>query len=223
MTVGHTKFKPDRLFASIAKTFYDRDVFCVEMLHTIAELYSVAHIFNLTNIFQWRSPLEKKYVAIPGITSLHDFIVTEEALKHRSVCYMGLYGSITVEKSGVSDHACSPESYVSCPVTLTPEKLKQLHDRFIKTSVAGYIRPPFLPLLWSANRSDTAHNVMELDMFSLEKSNTTPKSTVLLLNVKRSNSILHQMQTVHAVFLYVQCIFAALCNGIASSEGLLTN
>ena len=63
---------------------------------------------------------------------------------------MGLYDSITLEKSGVSDHACSLESYVSCPVTLTPEKLKQLaeqHDRFIKTSVAGYIRPPFLPLL----------------------------------------------------------------------------
>ena len=29
MTVGHTKFKPDRLFASIAKYCYERDVFFV--------------------------------------------------------------------------------------------------------------------------------------------------------------------------------------------------
>lgn len=43
MEVGHTKFKPDKLFASIAKTFYDRDVFCIEMLQAICELYSVTH------------------------------------------------------------------------------------------------------------------------------------------------------------------------------------
>ena len=32
LTVGHTKFAPDNLFASIAKTFYNSDVFCIKML-----------------------------------------------------------------------------------------------------------------------------------------------------------------------------------------------
>lgn len=44
LEVGHTKFEPDRLFASIAKTFYKRDVFCIEMLQAIAELYSTSYV-----------------------------------------------------------------------------------------------------------------------------------------------------------------------------------
>ena len=51
MEVGHTKFKPDKLFASIAKTFYDRDVFCIEMLQAICELYPVLLICAC--IFFW--------------------------------------------------------------------------------------------------------------------------------------------------------------------------
>ena len=46
MVVGHTKFQPDRLFASIAKTFYKRDVFCIEMLDAIAKQYSTSYIFK---------------------------------------------------------------------------------------------------------------------------------------------------------------------------------
>ena len=46
MVVGHTKFQPDRLFAAIAKTFYKRDVFCIEMLHAIAKLYATSYVFK---------------------------------------------------------------------------------------------------------------------------------------------------------------------------------
>ena len=67
MTVDHTKFKPDKLFASIAKTFYDRDVFCIEMLRDVAELYSVTHTFTSSTIFQWRASFESKYSSILGI------------------------------------------------------------------------------------------------------------------------------------------------------------
>ena len=149
MTVGHTKFKPDKLFASIAKTFYDRDVFCIEMLHDVAELYSVTHTFISSNIFQWRASLERKYSSISGITCLRDFIVTKERVQHRRTCYMGSFEAVVLMKDGVDDCACSPGSYQSCPATLTPEKLKQLaeqHDKFIKADVAGCVRPTFLPL-----------------------------------------------------------------------------
>ena len=129
MEVGHTKFKPDKLFASIAKTFYDRDVFCIEMLQAIAELYSVTHTFSSSDIFQWRSCLEAKYSAVSGITLLRDFIVTRKPLKHRDKCYMGPYTSVTLMKAAVEDHACNPDSYASCPTPIAAEKLKQLIEQ----------------------------------------------------------------------------------------------
>ena len=66
------------------------------MLHTVAELYSVAHTFNSRDIFQWQSTLEKKYAAIPCITSLHDFIVTKDTVMSKATCYTGNYDTITL-------------------------------------------------------------------------------------------------------------------------------
>ena len=37
LTVGHTKFAPERLFSSIAKTFYNSDVYCIEMLDHVVQ------------------------------------------------------------------------------------------------------------------------------------------------------------------------------------------
>ena len=53
LVVGHTKFQPDRLFASIAQTFYTRDVFCIEMLHAIAQQHSTSYVFKSGQIMQW--------------------------------------------------------------------------------------------------------------------------------------------------------------------------
>ena len=52
LTVGHTKFSPDRLFASIAKTFYKSDVFCVQQLKQIAEQYSTSYILTSPQLMQ---------------------------------------------------------------------------------------------------------------------------------------------------------------------------
>lgn len=92
MVVGHTKFQPDRLFSSVAQTFYKRDVFCIEMLDAIAKLYSTSYIFKSDQIFQWRFTLERKYLALPGITDLHDFTISkavDSGVQHRQACYSG--------------------------------------------------------------------------------------------------------------------------------------
>lgn len=152
MTPGHTKFKPDRLFASIAKTFYERDVFCIEMLHGIAKLHSEAHTFHSSDIFQWRALLENKYAAVPGITSLRDFMITKESVQFRRACYTGSFESAVIKKDGIDGSTCIPDSYESYPANLTPEKVKHLaeqHDLFIKAAVEGYVRPLFLPPLQS--------------------------------------------------------------------------
>ena len=170
LVVGHTKFEPDRLFSSIARTFYVRDVFCIEMLQAIALLYSSCQIFTSKEILQWRSALEEKYIALTGINSFHDFIIAKGSslvtLKVRGQCYKGLYEAATVRKSDFDNTSdCRPVSYESNAPTLTDQKLKQLkeqYDRYIKTDIIGYIRPAFLvtpetinpvPSASSANRT----------------------------------------------------------------------
>ena len=54
LTVGHTKFAPDKLFSSIAKTFYNSDVFCIEMLNQISESYATSHVFTSRLMLHWR-------------------------------------------------------------------------------------------------------------------------------------------------------------------------
>ena len=152
LVVGHTKFEPDRLFSSIARTFYARDVFCIEMLQAIAVLYSSCHIFTSEQIFQWRSALGEKYTALTGINSLHDFITVKDSsaitLKVRDYCYKGSYEVATIKKSDFDSVAlCRPISYESTAPKLTAQKLQQLteqYDHYIKADITGYIRPTFL-------------------------------------------------------------------------------
>ena len=56
LTVGHTKFAPDKLFSSIAKTFYKSDVFCIEMLDKIVQQYATSHVFTscYTGVQLWK-------------------------------------------------------------------------------------------------------------------------------------------------------------------------
>ena len=46
LTVGHTKFAPDKLFSGIAKTFCKSDEFCTEMLDQIIQQYATSHLFT---------------------------------------------------------------------------------------------------------------------------------------------------------------------------------
>ena len=151
LVVGHTKFEPDRLFASIAKTFYKRDVFCIEMLQAIAELYATSYVFQSDQIMQWRSVLEEKYSALPGITNLHDFntskVAADSVLKYRSACYGGSYQSKPLKKPHCSYECTDIPSYDLISPSLSDEKFQQLteqHNRYIKADVDGYVRPSFL-------------------------------------------------------------------------------
>ena len=151
MVVGHTKFEPDQLFASITMTFYDRDVFTIEMLQSIAQLYSTSYIFKSDQIMQWRSSIEDKYSALPGITSRHDFIITRKTgtpeIQVRDTCFLGLYNTVSLRKPNSLNKILSPISHSLSAHKLSEQKLQHLteqHDRYIKASVDGYVRPSFL-------------------------------------------------------------------------------
>ena len=152
MVVGHTKFQPDRLFASVAKSFYSRDVFCIEMLQVIAQLYSTSYLFTAGDILQWRVALEPMYNALPGITNLHDFVSFSEEFGHASLkcrlnCYSGSFEKVSLKKTSASSNICNPSSHKLVLHSLSDQKLKQLteqYDKFIKADADGYIRPSFL-------------------------------------------------------------------------------
>ena len=125
MVVGHAKFQPDRLFAFITQTFYTRDVFCIEMLHAIAQLYSTSYVFTSCQIMQWRSVLGMKYSALLGITNLHDFIASKDTgpvVQYRDTCYTGAYTTTSLKKPHTfSVSLCNLASYEQNPSKLTDE------------------------------------------------------------------------------------------------------
>ena len=149
LTVGHTKFAPDRLFASIAKTFYNSDVFCMEMLDNIVKQYAVSHVLTSSQIGQWRASLEKKYSAIQGISVMHDISISKKSGKvtvlHRKLCYQGGYSVLSNYKPRIIQRVPIPVPYE--PIKLSDEKLRQLreqHRKYIKQDIPDYKLPAFL-------------------------------------------------------------------------------
>ena len=92
LTVGHTKFAPDNLFASIAKTFYNSDVFCIKMLDHIIQQYATSLILHTqADEALEKKSLEQKYSTIPGITEMLDILVKLGKVYQRRVCFNGEY------------------------------------------------------------------------------------------------------------------------------------
>lgn len=148
LTVGHTKFTPDRLFSSIAKTFYNSDVFCIEMLDNIVQHYATTHVFNSCHIKQWRVSLEQKYSGIQGISEMHDIYISKKfgkvTVSHRNLCFKDGY-KLCNYKPRHDQHLPDPVPYE--PIKLSAEKLRQLseqHKKYIKQDIANYKLPTFL-------------------------------------------------------------------------------
>ena len=149
LTVGHTNFAPDRLFSSIAKTFYNSDVFCIEMLDNIVQKYAISHVFTPSHIKQWRASLEQKYSGIQGISEMHDIYISKKSGKvtvsHHKLCFADEYNLLCNYKH--RNDQCLPDPLSYEPIKLSDEKLRQLseqHKKYIKQDVPNYKLPAFL-------------------------------------------------------------------------------
>ena len=107
-----------------------------------------------SDILQWQAVLEKKYNALPGITDLHDFVISKVSghvsLNCRYIIATMGYFKTWLKKPSASSKSCNPTSHELVVHNLSAEKLKQLieqYDKFIKSDVDGYIRPSFLQVL----------------------------------------------------------------------------
>ena len=71
----HTNFAPDRLFASCSKTYNVSDVFHVVDLKELYAKHCSVSVCNETNIQTWRKYLSQCYSDLPGVRSLHKFLI----------------------------------------------------------------------------------------------------------------------------------------------------
>ena len=152
LTVGHTKFAPDQLFSSIANTFYNSDVFCIEMLHSIVQQYATSNIFTSRIMLHWRAALTVKYSAVCGITDMRDILVSMKSGKvyasYRKQCFQGDYHLLPNYKFSYYQSLAELQAYE--PVKLSDEKIQQLRQqnaKYIKQDVPLYQIPPFLAVV----------------------------------------------------------------------------
>lgn len=83
LIAGQTKFSPDLLFSRITQTYNRSDVFMTEELGEIVARYATVVIDNGgTVVCDWISVL-MKYIKLPGIRSLHNFISQRTLLPKR--------------------------------------------------------------------------------------------------------------------------------------------
>ena len=98
LTLGHTKFAPDILFSSIAKTFYNSNLFGIEMLDSIAQQYATSLVVTSWLMQHWKTALEQTYAAIPEITEMLDILVSKKAGKvdvaYQRTCFDGEYTTL---------------------------------------------------------------------------------------------------------------------------------
>ena len=117
LTAGHTKFAPDRVFASIGSSYNHSDVFNIHELVEVAGHFSTAVEETGENVLHWRQELDKKYTELHGIRKYHDFVVSMNAandaqLKVREKCGSGDFKINNLKlRSGISSQAvCIPHS-----------------------------------------------------------------------------------------------------------------
>lgn len=51
------------------------------MLHSIAQQYATSLVFTSRLMQHWKAALEQKYSAVPGITDMHDIMVSKKSGK----------------------------------------------------------------------------------------------------------------------------------------------
>ena len=118
------------------------------MLHHFIQQYATSFIFTSRLMKHWKAALEQKYSVIPGITEMHDILISKKSGKvgfaHRKQCFDGEY-----TMHNYKYNCKQPLSTVSPyePGQLSAEKVRQLseqHRRYIKQDVPRYVVPVFL-------------------------------------------------------------------------------
>ena len=96
MLAGHTKFAPDRLFATIGNAYKSADVFTIDELQALCAQSAESIIETGEKVLAWRDTLGVKYSDLPGVRKLHDFLIVKAhdgqvVMKVRERCFTGVW------------------------------------------------------------------------------------------------------------------------------------
>ena len=137
LITSHTKFAPDRVFASIGRSYNHCDV---NELVAVAGRFSTAVKEAGVNVLHWRQELDKKYTDLSGIRKYHDFHVTRNAdgnaqLQVREDCGSGelLASRLTRRKTVTSQVQCFPDvslNYFTSKRDISRENISDMHTMY---------------------------------------------------------------------------------------------
>ena len=129
MTVGRTKFTPDKLFSCITKAFYNSDVYCIEMLDHTAQQHASSFVLTSRLMLHWKAALEFNYSAVPGITGIHDILISKKSgkvISYRDTCFNGEYTIYTTTNMILNNYP--PRLRLRINQLNSAEKLRQLSN-----------------------------------------------------------------------------------------------
>ena len=152
MVAGHTKFSPDRLFAQVANSYNNSDVFTIEELRQICSLHAATSIDDGSAVLQWREATCQKYSDLPGTRKYHDFLVARSvtgvvAMKVKEKCYGGSFVESplsVLDESAIGYPTLNYRDTHTRP--LTDEKMKNMitmYDKFVPPNRRPDYLPPF--------------------------------------------------------------------------------
>ena len=141
LITSHTKFAPNRMFASIGSSYLDT-VFNIDELVTVANNYSTAVNETGANIRHWRERLEEKYTELQGIRKFHDFVINRNTdgnaqLKVRERCDSGEFkpANLKVRREASATTLCIPETssnYQQSKRPLSAEKMADMNTMYTR-------------------------------------------------------------------------------------------
>lgn len=150
MIAGHTKFAPDRLFATVGSAYKASDVFTIDELQVLCSRSAVTCIEDGENIFTWRESLSLKYSDLPGVRKLHDFLIVQShtgqvVMKVRELCHTGAWKDSTLKVLSPSLHGIPSTNYKDTQTRpIKDDKMAHMvamYDKFISLDR----RPSYLP------------------------------------------------------------------------------
>lgn len=138
MIAGHTKFSVDQMFSRIAQSYNRSDIFNTAELASCIERYADIVIDKGEIVHTWRDSLIK-YTKLPGIRSLHDFVIVRNPVSSKAVIHVRDYcheGSIRDAPIGLApghvaeENAFPTESYIvkGSIRTLSTTKIAQINQ-----------------------------------------------------------------------------------------------
>jgi hypothetical protein len=140
LVAGHTKFTPDRLFATCSKMHNKSDVFNEGELGKLYSQHSQVNVSNSDGIHPWREALKASYSDIPGIRKFHKFLIVrmgnKVSLRVEERCYNPMMIQSSLSKSNILSNL-KYQSYKESAKPLSYTKvghIQQMCEQFIPSS-----------------------------------------------------------------------------------------